>query len=73
MFAYVIVIVNRWIASDSIMQGVLAIWDRDILAFFLIGMILFGLGLVGEYVGRVYEQVRRRPPYLIDAILERGD
>jgi undecaprenyl-phosphate 4-deoxy-4-formamido-L-arabinose transferase len=73
VFTYVIVIANRWIASDSVMEGVRAIWDRDILAFFLIGMTLFGLGLVGEYVGRIYEQVRHRPPYLIDAILERRD
>jgi len=47
------------------------IWDRDILEFFLIGMVLFGLGLVGEYVGRIYQQVRERPRYVIRAILER--
>ncbi len=46
-------------------------WDRDILAFFLIGMLLFGLGLIGEYVGRIYQQVRARPRYTIDAVLER--
>ena len=46
-------------------------WDRDILAFFLIGMLLFGLGLVGEYVGRIYQQVRARPRYMVAAILER--
>ena len=47
-----------------------ALWDRDILAFFLIGMLLFGLGLIGEYVGRIYQQVRERPRYTIRAVLE---
>ncbi len=38
--------------------------------FFLIGIALFGIGLLGEYVGRIYEQVRRRPRYLVQAVLE---
>ena len=41
------------------------------IAFFLIGLTLFGVGLLGEYVGRIYQQVRHRPRYSIDAILER--
>jgi undecaprenyl-phosphate 4-deoxy-4-formamido-L-arabinose transferase len=40
------------------------------LMFFLIGMALFGIGLLGEYVGRVYQQVRHRPRYLVEAVLE---
>ena len=40
------------------------------IAFFLIGVILFGIGLLGEYIGRIYQQVRARPRYLIQAILE---
>lgn len=47
-----------------------ALFDRDILEFFLIGMVLFGLGLVGEYVGRIYLQVRDRPRYVIDRVVE---
>ena len=31
---------------------------------------LFGIGLLGEYVGRIYQQVRARPRYLVQAILE---
>ncbi len=41
------------------------------IAFFLIGITLFGIGLLGEYVGRIYEQVRLRPRYMIEGILEK--
>jgi glycosyltransferase involved in cell wall biosynthesis len=31
----------------------------------LAGLVLGGMGVVGEYVGRIYEQVKRRPLYLL--------
>jgi undecaprenyl-phosphate 4-deoxy-4-formamido-L-arabinose transferase len=34
------------------------------------GVILFGIGLVGEYVGRIYQQVRARPRYVVATILQ---
>jgi undecaprenyl-phosphate 4-deoxy-4-formamido-L-arabinose transferase len=43
------------------------------IAFFLIGVTLFGIGLLGEYIGRIYQQVRHRPRYLVEAILEKRD
>jgi undecaprenyl-phosphate 4-deoxy-4-formamido-L-arabinose transferase len=43
------------------------------IAFFLIGITLFGIGLLGEYIGRIYQQVRHRPRYLIEAVLESQD
>ncbi|MFH1494860.1 MAG: glycosyltransferase [Pseudomonadota bacterium] len=43
------------------------------LVFFLIGIALFGIGLLGEYVGRIYQEVRHRPRYLIQAILEKTE
>ncbi|MFZ6649675.1 glycosyltransferase [Undibacterium sp. TJN25] len=42
------------------------------IAFFLMGVILFGIGLLGEYVGRIYQQVRGRPRYVVQAVLEQG-
>ena len=41
--------------------------------FFFIGLALFGIGLLGEYVGRIYAQVRERPRYIVEAVLEEGD
>ena len=66
---YLIVIIERLVLSGW-HEGLATLWDRDILAFFLIGMLLFGLGLVGEYVGRIYQQVRERPRFIIQALLE---
>ena len=43
------------------------------IAFFLIGVALFGVGLIGEYVSRIYDEVRHRPRYLIGAVLERKE
>ncbi|MEO6147316.1 MAG: glycosyltransferase, partial [Sulfuriferula sp.] len=43
------------------------------IVFFLLGVVLFGIGLLGEYTGRIYQQVRQRPRYLIDAILEQNE
>ncbi len=43
------------------------------IAFFLIGVLLMGVGVVGEYVGRIYEQVRQRPRYTIAAVLEQDE
>jgi undecaprenyl-phosphate 4-deoxy-4-formamido-L-arabinose transferase len=67
---YAIITVQRVIASGLI-EGIKTAWDRDILEFFLIGCIMFGVGLLGEYVGRIYQQVRERPRYVIRAVLER--
>lgn len=36
---------------------------------FLLGVVLFFLGIVGEYVGRIYEEIKSRPLYVIDKIV----
>lgn len=72
VITYLVVMAKRVIA-DAPVTTLATFWDRDILQFFLIGIVLFGVGLVGEYVGRIYQQVRHRPRYLVAAVLERKD
>lgn len=39
--------------------------------FFLVGIGIMGLGIIGEYVGRIHNEVRRRPRFVIRKIYER--
>lgn len=69
VITYVCLMIYR-MATLPFWDAMRALLDRDILQFFLTGLVLFGLGLVGEYVGRIYLQVRDRPRYVIDRVVE---
>ncbi|MDO9190211.1 MAG: glycosyltransferase, partial [Sulfurimicrobium sp.] len=65
LFFIFLVIRRLWVGPEA--EGLFTLFA---LIFFLIGIALFGIGLLGEYVGRIYQEVRHRPRYLIQAILE---
>jgi len=67
---FVIILAVRRLIVGPEAEGLFTLFG---IAFFLIGITLFGIGLLGEYVGRIYEQVRERPRYVIQAILESKD
>ena len=66
---FVFLVVRRLIIGPEA-EGMFTLFA---LVFFMIGITLFGIGLLGEYVGRIYQQVRHRPRYLVEAVLEKQD
>jgi undecaprenyl-phosphate 4-deoxy-4-formamido-L-arabinose transferase len=39
--------------------------------FFFVGVLFFALGIMGQYIGRIYHEVRKRPHYTIRKLHER--
>lgn len=64
---FVIFLVLRRLIIGPEAEGLFTLFA---ITFFLIGILLFSIGLLGEYVGRIYQQVRDRPRFLIQGILE---
>ncbi|RTY95912.1 glycosyltransferase family 2 protein [Flavobacterium sp. GT3R68] len=66
---YFIYNIYRKIYYDDVPQG----FTATILAIILFsGVQMISLGLIGEYVLRIYNQVRSRPLYVIDKIVQDG-
>jgi len=57
----VFLLIRRFIVGAEV-EGVFTLFA---ILFFFIGITIFGIGIVGEYVGRVYQEVRKRPRYVI--------
>jgi undecaprenyl-phosphate 4-deoxy-4-formamido-L-arabinose transferase len=63
---FVLLLVRRFLLGAEV-EGVFTLFA---LQFFFIGIMLFGIGLMGEYVGRIQQEVRSRPRYRIAKVLE---
>ncbi|MGZ3237290.1 MAG: hypothetical protein ACXU8A_07935, partial [Burkholderiaceae bacterium] len=66
---FVLLLIRRLVFGSEV-EGVFTLFA---IAFFLMGVILFGIGLLGEYIGRIYQQVRGRPRYVVLTVLEQID
>ncbi|MBS1662988.1 MAG: glycosyltransferase family 2 protein [Bacteroidetes bacterium] len=66
-FVLAIVTLIRYLRGDIIVAGytslILSIW-------FLSGLILLTLGLVGLYIGRTFEEVKKRPRFIVDRVVD---
>jgi len=64
LFVY---LVYRRLTQGPEVEGVFTLFA---IVFFLIGTLILGVGLLGEYVGRIYLQVRERPRFIVHSVLE---
>lgn len=66
-FLFVVFLIIRRIVVGPEVEGVFTLFA---ILFFLLGIVLLGLGVVGEYIGRIYQEVRKRPRFVIRQVIE---
>jgi len=69
-FGFVVFLALRRLIVGPEAEGLFTLFG---IVFFLLGITLFGVGLLGEYVGRIYQQVQARPRFVIGAVLDASD
>ncbi len=62
-FAIFVVIALKLLLGDEYPMGVPTV---TVIVLFIGGVQLAGIGLLGEYIGRIYDEVRDRPLYIVD-------
>jgi len=69
-FLFVVFLIARRFIVGPEVEGVFTLFA---ILFFLIGIVLLGLGVTGEYIGRIYQEVRKRPRFVVRKVLEQTD
>jgi undecaprenyl-phosphate 4-deoxy-4-formamido-L-arabinose transferase len=67
---FVIYLFIRRLIIGPEVEGVFTLFA---ILYFLVGVGIMGLGVIGEYIGRIYQEVRRRPRFMIRDVYERLD
>ena len=63
-------IVLLWIFYRYFTGGVVAGWSSTLASlWFLGGLVLLSIGIVGEYIGKIYLETKRRPRFIISEFL----
>jgi dolichol-phosphate mannosyltransferase len=61
-FVYGVVIICQWFFTDAFVSG----WATlACLTLFFNGLILVMMGVIGQYIGRIYDETKGRPLYIV--------
>ncbi len=64
--ALVIIVLRLYYGPGWAAQGVFTLFAA---LFFLVGCQFFALGLIGKYIGRIFQAVRKRPSFIVDGVI----
>ena len=63
-----------WSLVINIIGGALPGWTSTVAPLYLLGGVqLLFLGIVGEYIGKIYSEVKNRPRYIIQEMINFND
>jgi len=69
-FVYILVIFYERFFTDKTITG----WASTVGILLLTqGIVMMILGLMGEYIGRIYEEIKNRPAYIVQEVIEKDD
>lgn len=56
-----------WVVAELLRNNVVHGWASTVLPIYFIGGIqILSIGIIGEYLGKVYKEVKKRPRYIIE-------
>ncbi len=62
------IFVSKFILHQNYPLGIPSVL---VMVLFIGGVQLMSIGILGEYIGRIYDEVRKRPRYIIDKVINR--
>jgi dolichol-phosphate mannosyltransferase len=69
-FIYLVIIFYQHFFTDTTITG----WASTVgILLFTQGTVMIILGLMGEYIGRIYEELKNRPAYIVQEIIEHNE
>ncbi|MBW7857393.1 MAG: glycosyltransferase family 2 protein [Leptonema sp. (in: Bacteria)] len=60
-------VASKWLQPETTVSG----WASTIIAIvFLGGVQLLTIGVIGEYIGSIFDEIKNRPQYIIDEVIQ---